>query len=433
MCIFCYLNSFKQYKIRKGIQLRSDRFEHTLNKYKLSFIHKFNDNLNENLCDNHDTPSNIIILNELKKINTSEINDFFDELKKIYICWINSEPKKSITAFEELLNKYKILESSSNMNGKVLFRGRKCESFLSHWDMFHIPFNRRFLIGNQRYSLVGQPILYLATSPYCVFKELDTTKDIKISSFRLAYEKDSEKTLNFFNNSNNLNNLIEKKNTEFTTLKIDSLIHKDIDTTIIKRTFFQFILYCCCSFTKKNFTNSYFCEEYVLPQILAQIIKSSNKFDGIIFDSTKCFDDEKLAGNQELFDLMCKNICIFTNYDLKQSTDVRYVYDRELYKKLSISSTLSYEHSNIEEDYHCIDKSLQIVKSLLSKNLDQYHTDLLYEINNFSVICKNINDSISEDDFIFISDKNKDLFTNSINLHNLLLRNIILNICDDFH
>ena len=45
MCIFCYLDNYKQYKVRKGIQLRCDRFEHTLNKYKLSFISKFNSNL----------------------------------------------------------------------------------------------------------------------------------------------------------------------------------------------------------------------------------------------------------------------------------------------------------------------------------------------------------------------------------------------------
>src|SRR5699024_9298261 len=116
----------------------------------------------------------------------------------------------------------------------VLFRGRNCNSFLSHWDMFHIPFNRRFLIGNQRYSLVGQPLLYLATSPYCVFKELGGTEDIKISSFRMAYNDTKENNLIFFNNSNNFNNLIETKEQLLTNSKLDSLICKEVDNNLIE-------------------------------------------------------------------------------------------------------------------------------------------------------------------------------------------------------
>ena len=43
--------------------------------------------------------------------------------------------------------------------------------------MFHIPFNKRYLIGNQRYSLTGQPMLYIGSSVIDVAKEIDV-KDI---------------------------------------------------------------------------------------------------------------------------------------------------------------------------------------------------------------------------------------------------------------
>lgn len=39
--------------------------------------------------------------------------------------------------------------------------------------MFHIPFNKRYLIGNQRYSLTGQPLLYLGFSILDVLAELN--------------------------------------------------------------------------------------------------------------------------------------------------------------------------------------------------------------------------------------------------------------------
>lgn len=56
-----------------------------------------------------------------------------------------------------------------------LFRARDNESgfLFSKEEMFHIPFDKRFLIGNQRYSVSGMPCLYLGGSPYVCWEELD--------------------------------------------------------------------------------------------------------------------------------------------------------------------------------------------------------------------------------------------------------------------
>lgn len=40
-------------------------------------------------------------------------------------------------------------------------------------DMFHIPYNKVHLINNQRFSLSGYPCLYLGTSAYCCWEELN--------------------------------------------------------------------------------------------------------------------------------------------------------------------------------------------------------------------------------------------------------------------
>ena len=39
-------------------------------------------------------------------------------------------------------------------------------------EMFHIPFNKRYLVGNQRFSISGLPCLYLGGSPYVCWEEL---------------------------------------------------------------------------------------------------------------------------------------------------------------------------------------------------------------------------------------------------------------------
>lgn len=38
--------------------------------------------------------------------------------------------------------------------------------------MFHIPFDKRYLVGNQRFSISGLPCLYLGGSPYVCWEEL---------------------------------------------------------------------------------------------------------------------------------------------------------------------------------------------------------------------------------------------------------------------
>lgn len=54
------------------------------------------------------------------------------------------------------------------------FRARGNETgFLYKKDeMFHIPFDKRYLVGNQRFSISGLPCLYLGGSPYVCWEEL---------------------------------------------------------------------------------------------------------------------------------------------------------------------------------------------------------------------------------------------------------------------
>lgn len=441
MCIFCYLDTYKQYKIRKGIQLRTDRFEHTIEKYKLSFTSKFSEHLSSDLCPKHDNDINILISMELKKISLADINNFFDCLRKIYIDWIDSRPLEALTIFKELLETHNIFSNEVSMDGSILFRGRQSKDFLSHWDMFHIPFNKRYCIGNQRYSLVGQPLLYLASSPYCVFKELFTTKDVKLSSFLLVKNKSSNisnsldpylgNNLKLFDNTNSIDKYVKSNNDSSMLSSIDSLVNYELTSNSIKSFFFKYILANCCSFSLNNSERgNTFSEEYVLPQLLSQIIKDKG-FDGIVFNSTRCYDEKPICINPKTFNLLCKNICIFTKYNFEKIDDITYVYDKELYTKFSISAALSFEKNSIDIDYYDIDKSLSIFNRLMIYNPDLFYSNLLIQISDYLCCYK---DLLKDKNFITsLSELNKNLFFQSINLHTLQLRNILLNIYDKFN
>lgn len=51
-------------------------------------------------------------------------------------------------------------------------RGNETGFLYNKEEMFHIPFDKRYLVGNQRYSISGLPCLYLGGSPYVCWEEL---------------------------------------------------------------------------------------------------------------------------------------------------------------------------------------------------------------------------------------------------------------------
>lgn len=443
MCLICFLKESFQYTLRNSAQMRTDRFEHTLCRYKDSFITEFKENKSE-LCESHNNDQNKEIVRVLSDIDIKVIGEFFEKLVGIYVCWINSELTASTEAFIKLLSDYKLLDFYETIDDLVLFRGRRSKEFISHWDMFHIPFNKRFRIGNQRYSLVGQPLLYLGTSPYCVYRELQSSENLRISSFRLK----EKKRIKIFNNSNIFYKYIRDNNDYSTLSTTTKMIKDDIDNNKydnVKTVFFLAILASCCSFERRNeLKYSTFCEEYVLPQILAQIIKEDKncKFRGIMYTSTKAYCDKNVEGDEALTNSIYKNICIFTNYNKDKVKEVTYVYDRELYEEFILSSPLIFG-LGVEERYYNIKRSLELIKDLSSDNYNLGEEEIIYGINNILAsysdkYAADNNKGLTKTSFKIYNGKNivisrenleeSNDFTKSIELHCLLLRNIILNI-----
>lgn len=340
LCLIEFLDDTYQRKLRILSQGKSEQYEEAIQQYKEIFLAHLNytkqscteKSCNSKKCEYHGACQ--VIKKEIESIAEEEISSFFERLRKIYIAWIDSRSIEAIEEFEKLLDEYKVLEFQSKIRkSDVFFKGRVTKEYLTRWDMFHIPFNKRHLIKNQRYSLTGQPIVYIGKSVIDVVEELETEdfENLKISTIQLPSD------IKIFDLRNSI---------------VDELIKIFIawmfgekETKYKKNSFYKLILASVCSFPKKQELKDFgFCEEYVLPQILAQIIKNQG-FDGIMYQSTKKFANigfkeetkEESKGTSRY--IIRKNIDseYKDNIALFTKINQNHVYDKELFDKLKIS------------------------------------------------------------------------------------------------
>lgn len=282
------------------------------------------------------------IRNKISDIEEKDIEDFFNCVKEIYLKWINSNPVDAINAFEDLLNKHNLLGYEKELSKEqIYFKARNSDKVLTRWDMFHIPFNKRYLIGNQRYSLTGQPMLYIGSSVIDVATEIDV-KDInnlKVSVVRLP------------DNNFKIYDLRCSILDVYTEISFNNMTESE-KRTYTSSDFFKMILASVCSFQKKSELKGYsFCEEYIIPQILALILKNNN-YNGISYTSTKKYY-EYIATKSDNYK---ENIAIFTKLDSE------HVYDRELYDKINLTVPVDISKIDIITEDEIIDLLKEIEK-----------------------------------------------------------------------
>ena len=333
-CICCFFSDKYQSKIMKYSQLQEEKFEDILDRYKKIFITKLNVIINiTKPCSKHNKILNFeLILSNIKNINdlSSELMSFFEGIKKTYKLWISGETFSAIHNFEELLKENKLLEEDDfSINEKIFFRGRNSlNKILNKYEMFHIPYDKRYLVGNQRFSLSGFPLLYLNSSLKGVLSELnieekDSYEKYAFSSFHFnkkakIYSLDNPFRIYFEKVSNNIDKVIKEP----------SFSSEDLKKILLK-----LIIASVCLFEKRvshknqedNGINIFY-EEYIIPQALTQVLKK-NKYNGILYPSTRIKETE----NSGLFNISNFNLVYFPKYNDKKH------YDSMLFESLDIS------------------------------------------------------------------------------------------------
>lgn len=150
-------------------------------------------------------------------------------------------------------------------------------------DMFHIPYEKRNLIGNQRFSLSGLPCLYLGSSSYICWEELGR-KDLNSTNY-CGYSLKED--INMFdlllpieiNNPHQIKRIVlilacSLAANRDNLFKPEYILSQSILHTLINRSFYNHSLFCLrfysshllngdADYYNKNYANDDFLSRYV--------------------------------------------------------------------------------------------------------------------------------------------------------------------------
>lgn len=380
MCIFCFLDKQNQKNLRERAQLSTDRFEHSLLFYKKIYMNGYTNCIDEPLCSTHERLKKQY--DNLKQVDISLIDKVFEIFEMAYIDWINNNSKQSIDSIANFLDENKLFKKVS-LSNKLMYRARFSDARLSHWDMFHIPFNKRFLIKNQRYSLVGRPMLYLGFSPKYVLKEIGYDEESSNGCFLSTYYLKNNENIEVcdfrYNFPKQESSIIGK------LLDEDDI---DIDFEEVKQSFLLSIISSICSFKKRSQDRNEFSEEYVLPQILSEIV-NTKAYNGLLYTSTRT---EETSNGNAYYDA---NAVIFTEYERDKRDVVTYVYDKSLYQKFTITTAKKIEDldekdkdilKNTFENSKLVEGLSSFLKDELSNAINNLKNDDMVNIIHRSII-----------------------------------------------
>jgi hypothetical protein len=368
-CISCFFDLEFQHNLKLKC-LDKDRFENRLRKYKNLFIQNLEELQQVEECTCKYENQGIDYIDFLNQFTNELINQkelfirVFDELIEIYMTSISKNQKLALEQFWTFFQKYKFNhnDTENSLSTQTLWfrcREKKNENKKDIYHFFHIPFDKRYLVSNQRFSISGQPMLYFGNSLYITTKELENSID------------DLEKSAFLPNNNFYNKKIFSLKNTLFELIEnsIKPIINsgskldfkKDYADTFLNRDIIQNILSFVCTFHKKNNCNHK--EEYILPQMLTALLLEHN-YDGIIYPSTKNLSD--LNGVHK-----------FSNYNLNLALFVKYSNDSN-YDNILLDS-FSYYIFNGEEKYNLTLNDINLAKqsALNSVSRDTNNNDYL--------------------------------------------------------
>jgi hypothetical protein len=223
-------------------------------------------------------PNDNVLFDKIKS-QGKEIELLNERLINSISNYLWGSQKRASAHFESLIDssfvKEKLLNLSETLERKTknkLFRIRTSENELNEREeLFHIPFTKRHLVANQRFSIAGLPCLYLGSSIYVCWLEIQKPNfsDIYVSGFKTI---DSLRVINLAYSLESIINDLENSNIEK-----DKFIEK----------FLLWPLIMACSFQTK-YPKAPFHEEYIIPGLLLEWITfSSEEISGLKYLSTK--------------------------------------------------------------------------------------------------------------------------------------------------
>ncbi|RJR18585.1 hypothetical protein D5Y89_19290 [Salmonella enterica subsp. enterica serovar Schwarzengrund] len=249
---------------------------------------KFKDCLKEYLTNNDK------ILAHRVRSRLKVIQSLQDGIINCLECFLTGDIKSAYDCFELMLKPQFISRHIKNIcipltemcnSQRPLFRVRKSDRPLStRKDIFHIPFNQRHLVRAQRYSVAGLPCLYLGTSLYICWREMDKPDFDKLYISSFITDKEDDKSLLL-----NLSADFLYKTRLFLKRKNAPKPIEKYSTSTMLSYLALWPLILACNYLKKH-NDASFIQEYIIPNLLMQWISrdiNNNNIFGIAYRSTK--------------------------------------------------------------------------------------------------------------------------------------------------
>lgn len=221
--------------------------------------------------------------------------------------------------------------------GDFWYKIRKVEKtpFYERKDFFHIPFEQREIIGNNRYSISGYPCLYLGKSIYTCWEELRRPKLSELSAIAFRVEEPL-KLLDM-----RLIQMINSDEKEWYNIRL--------------------LPYILASSIKVHVDEGNFKPEYIIPQLILHTVVKNNAYDGVIFTSTR----RGMPCNKS-------NIGIYDNLAIPVSSCRTKGYCRTLASHFYASMPIYYEHEYLQ-GHLCGD---------ISNHSKSYKNSVFYSLEN---------------------------------------------------
>ena len=222
-----------------------------------------------------------------------KLNDICDSIIRV-IRKVEAGNRSS--AFDQLYELYFDKDKRSRLNmcyietGTPFYRMRSADNYTQYAkntkdEMYHIPFNKRYLIGNERYSLTGFPTFYLSSSIYSCWEECNRCN---LDFSNVALFKNTDKLLF-------LDMLLPKSN---------SSVH---DNTLLG------VPLILASRLKVVHDKGKFVPEYIIPQLLMEcVIKSRSESESEIITGIR-YESIHQSERDLIFDSFYKD-GLFLNY-----------------------------------------------------------------------------------------------------------------------
>lgn len=247
-----------------------------------------------------------------------------------------------------------------------LFRARsKFHKNIDLHGMLHVPFESRYKIKTQRFSITGLPCLYLSNSIYTCWEELDRPPFSQMAVSRFQTHRKNFKYADlsiskwFLLRSFNSEPVTSKKSTKEEIAELEEIL-KEAGNFALEKFIQLYPLYLVC-YTKVYNPDADFKPEYIFPQLLMQWVANSDDIDGVIYESTKASHIQS--------DLPYRvNLKGFLNYAIPVKTNNEYGLCSTITEHYKITYPTSWEMLNILDPVH-INREIDFKNEILGKSM----------------------------------------------------------------